>query len=85
MFGTTVTNKNLIQEEVKKGLNSGNACYHSVQNLLASRLLSKNKEIRICKTIFLPVILYWGKPEGRIPLGRQNVDGWTILKWILER
>jgi hypothetical protein len=39
---TTVTNQNLIQEEFKRRLNSGNACYHSVQNLLSSRLLSKN-------------------------------------------
>jgi hypothetical protein len=29
------------QEEFKRRLNSGNACYHSVQNLLSSRLLSK--------------------------------------------
>jgi hypothetical protein len=26
-----------------------------------------------------------GKPEGKRPLGSQYVDGWTILKWILER
>jgi hypothetical protein len=37
-LGTTVTNQNLIQEEIKRRLNSGNACYHSVQNLLSSRL-----------------------------------------------
>jgi hypothetical protein len=43
-FGTTVTNQNLIQEEIKRILNSGNACYHSVQNLLSSRLLSKKCE-----------------------------------------
>jgi hypothetical protein len=42
-LGTTVTNKNLIQVEIKKGLNSGNACYNSVQNLLPSPLLSKRK------------------------------------------
>jgi ribosomal protein S2 len=36
----TITNQNLIQEEIKRILNSGNACYHSVQNLLPSRLLS---------------------------------------------
>jgi hypothetical protein len=41
-LGTTVTNPNLIPEEIKRRLNSGNACYHSVQNLLSSRLLSKN-------------------------------------------
>jgi hypothetical protein len=41
-LGTTITNQILIQEEIKRRLNSGNACYHSVQNLLSSRLLSKN-------------------------------------------
>jgi hypothetical protein len=46
-LGTTVTNQNLIQEEIKRILNSGNACYHSVQNLLSSRLLSKNIKVRI--------------------------------------
>ena len=36
----------------------GNAGYHSVQNLLSSRLLSKNIKIRRYKTIILPVVLY---------------------------
>jgi hypothetical protein len=36
-LGTRGTNQNLIQEEIKRRLNSGNACYHSVQNLLSSR------------------------------------------------
>jgi hypothetical protein len=57
-LGTTVTNKNLIQEEIRRRLNSGNACYHSVQNLLSSRLLAKNVKVRIYKTIILPVVLY---------------------------
>jgi hypothetical protein len=39
---TTRTNQNLIQEKIKRRLNSGNACYHSVQNLLSSHLLPKN-------------------------------------------
>jgi hypothetical protein len=55
-FGTTVTNRNLIQEEIKRRLNS--ACYHVVQSLLSSRLLSKNLKIRIYKMIILPVVLY---------------------------
>ena len=38
----TLTYQNSIQEEIKRKLKSGNACYHSVQNLLFSRLLSKN-------------------------------------------
>jgi hypothetical protein len=39
-LGTTITNENLIQEEIKKRLNSGNACYHSIQKLLSFCLLS---------------------------------------------
>jgi hypothetical protein len=54
----TVTNQNLIQEEIKRRLNSGNACYHSVQSLLSPRLLSKNLKIGIYKTIIMPVVLY---------------------------
>jgi len=41
----TLTNQNLIQEEIKSRLKQGNACYHSVQNLLSSSLLSKNVKI----------------------------------------
>jgi len=40
-LGTTLINENSIAEEIKSRLKSGNACYHSVQNLLSSRLLSK--------------------------------------------
>jgi Ser-tRNA(Ala) deacylase AlaX len=41
-LGTTVTNQNNIQEEIKRRLNSGNACYHSVQNLLSGVKKLKN-------------------------------------------
>jgi len=41
-LGTTLTNKNSIQEEIKSRLKVGNACYYSVQNLLSSSLLSKS-------------------------------------------
>ena len=57
-LGTTLTNKNSITEEIKSILGSGNACYHSVQNLLSSRLLSKNLKIKIYRTIIFPVVLY---------------------------
>jgi hypothetical protein len=40
--GTTVT-INLIHHGIKSRFNSGNACYHSIQNLLFSHLLSKNE------------------------------------------
>ena len=44
---TNITNQNPIQVEVKSRLDSGNACYHSAQNLLSSSLLSKNLKIKI--------------------------------------
>jgi hypothetical protein len=51
-LGTTLTNQNDIHAETKKRLNSGNACYHSAQNLLSSHLISRNLKIKICKTNF---------------------------------
>jgi hypothetical protein len=42
---TTLTNQNDIRNDMKSRLNSGNACYYSVQNLLSSRLISKNLKI----------------------------------------
>ena len=57
-LGTTLTNQNSILEEIKSRLRSANACYHSMQNLLSSRLLSKNLKIKIYRTIILPVVLY---------------------------
>jgi hypothetical protein len=57
-LGTTLTDQNCMHEEIKSRLNSGNACYHSVQSLLSSCLLSRNVKVKIYKTIILPVILY---------------------------
>jgi hypothetical protein len=45
-----------MNEEIKSRKNSGNACYHSVQSLLPSRLLSRNVKVKIYKTIILPVV-----------------------------
>jgi hypothetical protein len=45
-------------EEIRSRLNSGNGCYHAVQNLLSSHLLSRNVKIKIYKAIILPVGLY---------------------------
>jgi hypothetical protein len=44
---TNLKNQNCIQEEMKSRQKSANACYHSVQNILFSILLSKNIEIQI--------------------------------------
>jgi hypothetical protein len=57
-LGTTLTDQNCMHKEIKSTLNSGNTCYHSVQSLLSSRLLSGNVKAKIYKTIILPVVLY---------------------------
>jgi len=57
-LGTTLTNQNSIQEEIKSKPKSENACYHLVQNLLSSSLLPKNLKFMIYTTIILPVVLY---------------------------
>jgi len=64
--------QNSIQEEIKSRLKSRNACYHSVQNLLSSSLLSENLKITIYGIRILPVVLYRCKSwsltlfEGRV-------------------
>jgi hypothetical protein len=57
-LGTNLTNQNSIREEIKSRLQSGDAFYHSVQNLLSSSLLQKNLKIEIYRTIIFPVVLY---------------------------
>ena len=57
-LGTTLTNKNCIQEEIRSRLKLGNACYYSVENILSSSLLSKNLKIKIYRNVILPVVLY---------------------------
>jgi glycerol-3-phosphate O-acyltransferase len=57
-LGTTLTDQNCIHKEIKSRPNSGNACYHSVQSILSSRLLSRNVKVKIHRTIIVPVVLY---------------------------
>jgi hypothetical protein len=54
-LGLTVTNQYLIQEKIARSLNSGNACYRSVQKLLSSRLVPKIFKL---KNLILTVVLY---------------------------
>ena len=67
-----------VQNKIKSRLKLGNACYYSAQNLLSSRLLSKNLKIKIYRTIILPVVLYgcetWSLTlrEERRPRGFEN-------------
>jgi hypothetical protein len=46
-LGTTLTDQNYMFEKIKSRLNAVNACYHSVQSLLSSRLLSRNVNVRL--------------------------------------
>jgi hypothetical protein len=50
-LGTTVTNRNFIHGEIKSKLNFGNACNHSVQNLISSPLLSRYMKVKIYRTV----------------------------------
>ena len=81
-LGTTLANQNSIAEEIKSRLRSGNACYHSMQNLLSSRLPSKNLKIKIYRTKILPVVLYgcetWSltlREERKLRVFEENI--WT--------
>ena len=57
-LGTTVTDQNYIQEEIKSRLKSGNASCHLMLNLLSSSLLSRNLNTKIHRTIILPFVFY---------------------------
>jgi len=57
-LGTNVTTQNSTEEEIKSRLKLGNACCHSVQNILSYSLLSKNVKIKIYRNVILPVVLY---------------------------
>jgi hypothetical protein len=71
-LGTTLTNQNDIHDEKKSTLNLGNTCYYSVQNLLSSRLISKDLKTKIYKTLILPVVLY-------------GCETWSLTLWEEHR
>ena len=73
-LGTTLTDQNSIPEELKSRLRLENACYHSVQNLLFSRLLSKNLKMKIYRTIILPVVFY-GCETWSLTLREEKKEG----------
>jgi hypothetical protein len=54
----TVTNENLILENIKWRLNYGNACYHSARSTPSSHLLLENIKNREYMTTILPVVLW---------------------------
>jgi len=50
----------------------GNACCHSVQNILSYSLVSKNIKIKIYRNIILPLVLY-------------GCETWSLLLWDESR
>jgi len=82
-LGTTSTNQNSIQEEIRCTLKLGNACYYSVQNLLSSSLLSKTLKITTYRTIILPVVLY-GCETWSLTL-REECRLWVFENRVLRR
>ena len=82
-LGTTLTNQNSIQEEIKSRLKLGNACYYFVQNLLSSSLLSKTVKIKIYRTIILAVVLY-GCETWSLTL-REERRLWVFVNRVLRR
>jgi len=58
-LGITPTNQNSTHEEIKSRVKSWNAFYYSMKNHSSSTLLSTNINIKIYRTIILPVVLNW--------------------------
>ena len=57
-LGTTLTNQNFIQEDIRNRLTPGNAFCDSVQKRLSSSLINKNIKVKIYRTKILPVVLH---------------------------
>jgi hypothetical protein len=58
-LGTTLTDQNCMHMEMKSSLISRNACYHSVQSLMSSCLLSRNVKLKIILPVVLSVHETW--------------------------
>jgi hypothetical protein len=83
-LGTTLTDQNCMQKEIKSRLNMGNACYCSVQSLLSFCLLCRNVKVKIYKAIILPVVLY-GCETWSVTLmveHRMRVSEYRVLRGI---
>ena len=49
---------NSIEEEIKRRISLGNKAFYANQDLLKSKLLTKNSKLRIYKTLVRPVVTY---------------------------
>lgn len=57
-LGSLITNNNDTTEEIQKRIMNANRCYFRLQNLIKSRLLSRNTKILVYKTLIRPVLTY---------------------------
>jgi hypothetical protein len=64
-------NETKFHSERFNRLKSGIACYHSVENLVSSSLLSKSIKIKIYRILILLVVLY-GCETWSLPLGKER-------------
>ena len=83
-LGTSLMNQKFFLWIIKCRLQSGNACYYSVQNLLSSSLLSKNIKVKIQRIIIVPFVLYgcetWSPTVSEER--RLRVSGHRVLRKI---
>jgi len=56
-LGTTLTNQNSTQKEIKSKLKPGNTCNYSLPNLFSFSFLSNNVTLKIYRTIILHIVL----------------------------
>jgi hypothetical protein len=70
-LGMPVVSMDLIWEEIERRLNCRNVCYHLIQYLLSSCLLSKNVKIWIYKPIISPLVL-WGYETWSLALREEH-------------
>lgn len=57
-LGSTITDKNEMDEEIKERLGAGNRCYYSLIDLFKGKRISKTTKLRIYNSIIKPVVTY---------------------------
>jgi hypothetical protein len=62
IYGNDANTSNCIHEKINSTINSGNACYNAVRNILSSRLLSKNVHSKCSKLQFTCYDLRFSRP-----------------------
>ena len=63
-LGSTITSRNLVQEEINIRIGAGSRCAWALNDTLKSRMLSRATKTQIYTSIIRPVVLYgceaWG-------------------------